>query len=69
MGLAQTFGLNVRRLRHARGQSLEAFAHDVGLSTTYVGQLERGARNPSLGIVEQLAVALNVDPLTLLRRA
>lgn len=67
MGLANTFGINVRRVRRERGLSQEALAHEVELATTYVGQLERGRRNPTLGVVEKFAVALNVDPLDLLR--
>lgn len=67
MGLAQTFGINVRRVRRERGLSQEALAHEVQLATTYVGQLERGRRNPTLAVVEKFALALNVAPLELLR--
>jgi transcriptional regulator with XRE-family HTH domain len=34
---------------------------------TYVGQLERGIRNPTFEIVERLARALKVKPLDLLK--
>lgn len=66
MGLAATFGQNVRKARLARGVTLEAFAHDVGLSYSYVGELERGRRNPTLRVVERMAAALGADPLKLL---
>lgn len=66
MGLAVTFGRNVRERRLAKGVTLEAFAHDVGLSYSYVGELERGGRNPTLKVVERIAGALNVDALSLL---
>ncbi len=66
MGLAAVFGRNVRERRHAKGITLEAFAHDVGLSYSYVGELERGRRNPTLKVVERIATALEVDPLKLL---
>lgn len=66
MGLAQIFGANVRRLRQARGQSLEALADEVGLAYTYVGQIERGTRNPTLAVVEKFAKVLGVDALALL---
>lgn len=68
MGLAQTFGANVRRLRIERGVSQEAMADAVGLAPTYVGQLERGLRNPTLAVVERFARVLEVDPLELLMR-
>lgn len=67
MGLAVVFGRNVRERRQAKGITLEAFAHDVGLSYSYVGELERGRRNPTLKVVERVAAALEVDPLNLLR--
>lgn len=67
MGLALNFGENVRRLRGVRGLTIEALAHEVGLAYTYVGQLERGRRNPTLQVVERFATVLGVEPLDLLR--
>lgn len=66
MGLASDFGRNVRTARHARGMTLEALAHEVGLAYSYVGELERGRRNPTLKVVEQIADVLAVSPLELL---
>jgi transcriptional regulator with XRE-family HTH domain len=68
MRLAQSFGKNVRRKRKERGLSQEALADLVLLAPTYVGQLERGQRNPTLEVVERFAKVLRVDdPLELLR--
>ena len=66
MGLAVVFGQNVRRARLAKGITLEAFAHDVGLSYSYVGELERGRRNPTLRVVERMAKTLSMEPTALL---
>ena len=66
MGLASTFGENVRKARRAKGMTLEALAHDVGLAYSYVGELERGRRNPTLNVVERIAKALGQDPIDLL---
>ncbi|WP_291756956.1 helix-turn-helix transcriptional regulator [Brevundimonas sp.] len=66
MSLAQIFGRNVRRIRMSRGVTLEALAHDVGLAYSYVGQIERGGRNPTLDVVERLATALKVSSIELL---
>lgn len=66
MGLAQTFGQNVRRVRQGKGMTLEALADEVGLAYTYVGQIERGQRNPTLGVVERIAAILGVDAVKLL---
>jgi transcriptional regulator with XRE-family HTH domain len=67
MHLGQRFGINVRRLRKQRALTLEALADEVGLAYTYVGQIERGLRNPTLKVVERFAAVLEVDPLDLLR--
>jgi len=69
MGLAQTFGRNVRRKRQDRKITLEALADQVGLSYSYLGEIERGRRNPTLAVVERLAEALKVDPGDLLARS
>jgi transcriptional regulator with XRE-family HTH domain len=65
--LGQVFGRNVRQLRQDRGLSQEALADAVGLAVTYVGQIERGRRNPTLNVVERFAEVLKVDPLDLLK--
>ncbi|RZJ46029.1 MAG: XRE family transcriptional regulator [Brevundimonas sp.] len=69
MGLAQTFGRNVRRQRQDRQVTLEALADQVGLSYSYLGEIERGKRNPTLAVVERLANALKIDPRDLLSRS
>ncbi|MEZ5747445.1 MAG: helix-turn-helix transcriptional regulator [Paracoccaceae bacterium] len=50
----------MRRLRQSKGWSQEEFAHQAGLHRTYVSDLERGARNPTITVVDKLAVALGV---------
>ena len=66
MRLAHRFGQNVRRIRLERGLSQEALADELPLAVTYVGQIERGRRNPTLEVVEKFAAALSVDPIELL---
>lgn len=46
--------------------SQEAFAHEAGIHRTYVSDIERGARNPTITVVERLAHALNVKSTDLL---
>jgi transcriptional regulator with XRE-family HTH domain len=57
---------NLRRLRAACGWSQEDLADRCGLHRTYVGAIERGERNLTLGTLERLAVALQVTPTELL---
>ena len=52
---------NLRRLRTKRGLSQEALAVDAGIDRTYVSRLERSLENPTIGVLERLSVALEVD--------
>lgn len=58
MGLPQTFGRNVKLARKATGLSQEAFADVSGIARSYMSDVERGARNPTLDVVERIATAL-----------
>ena len=60
-------GTNLRRLREAKGLSQEAFAFEAGIHRTYVSDIERGVRNPTITVVENLAIALGVAASELLR--
>lgn len=66
MDIRHRLGSNLRRLRDERGWSQEAFAHEAGLHRTYVSDIERGARNPTILVVEKLAKALGVTAGALL---
>lgn len=60
MEIRERLSLNMRRLRQSKGWSQEEFAHQAGLHRTYISDLERGARNPTITVVEKLALALGV---------
>ncbi len=60
MDVRRRVGLNVRRLREASGRSQEEFAFDAGMHRTYVSGIERGVRNPTVTVLEKLAIALKV---------
>lgn len=55
------FGSAVRSKRCEKGLSQEELADRAGLHRTYVSDVERGARNPSLQSIEKLAVALELS--------
>lgn len=56
----QRLALNLRKLRQTTGLSQEAFADEAGLHRTYISDLERGARNPTITVVDKIAKALGV---------
>lgn len=59
-------GRNVRRLRCEKGWSQEVFADEAGIHRTYVSDIERGARNPTIVVLEKLARSLGVSASNLL---
>ena len=56
----QDFANILRRLRLEKGLSQEAFAFEVGIHRTYVSQLERGLKSPSLKTIQKIAIVLNI---------
>ena len=54
-------GVNVQRLRKEKDLSQEELAHRADIHQTYLSGVERGRRNPSVGVLERIAKALNVD--------
>jgi transcriptional regulator with XRE-family HTH domain len=67
MDIRQVFAANLRRLRHGKGLSQEALAHDAAVNRSYLSKLEKGATYPGLEIIARLAAVLGVAPAELLR--
>lgn len=59
---------NVRTLRKAADIPQDVFADMVGVHRTYMSGIERGKRNPSIDVVERIAIALAVEPGRLLEK-
>jgi transcriptional regulator with XRE-family HTH domain len=69
MDMRVLVGENVRKVRLKRGLTQERFAEKSGFSQQYLSSLENGRRNPSIVTVYELATALGVSHLELLRPA
>ena len=59
--IKERFGHAVRKRRQELGISQEELADRAELHRTYIGDIERGARNLSLENIEKLAKALAVS--------
>ena len=51
---------NVRRIRIAKGVSQERLAFDSGVDRSYLGGIEREMENPTVDLLDRLAVTLGV---------
>ena len=67
MDVVALLGRNVRALRLERDMSQEQLALDAGMKRSYLSELERGLRNPTVRVLGRLADALNVEPDALLK--
>lgn len=67
MDMRKLVGRNAARLRREKGLTQEQLAELSGLSQQYISGLEQGRRNPTIVTIHELAVALEVTHLDLLR--
>lgn len=67
--LTRAFGAVVREARTQADLSQERLGFLAGVHPTYVSQLERGLKSPSLEVIASLAKALKRAPHDLVRAA
>ncbi len=67
--IASRVGTAIRDERRKARLTQETLAHEAGISTTYLGQIERGLRAPTVTVLAAIADALALPTSELLRRA
>jgi len=58
----------LRKIREEQGLSQERLGQESGSGRTYISQLERGEKGPSLKTVFKLAAQLGCSPSEIIRR-
>jgi len=61
MSNIKRIGENVRLYRHRAGLSQEQLALQSGTNVSYLGQIERGEKNPTVKTLEKIASALGIS--------
>ena len=56
----------IRRERRAHSLTIKALAEQIGLSVVYLGEIERGKKYPSAGVLERIGHALELSVADLL---
>lgn len=69
MDVVRLFGVNVRHHRKLKGMTQEELAAAADMERSYVSDLERGTRNPSVAALGRIADALGIEPHVLLLRS
>ena len=67
MDMRKLVGRNVKRIRQEKGLTQEQLAELAGFSQQYISGLEQGRRNPTIVSIYELATALGVSHMELVR--
>ena len=67
MDILKVFGTNLRKYRKEKNISQEKFAELAGLHRTYISDVERFQRSISLGNVQKIADALEIETYLLFK--
>lgn len=59
--ISAVFGRRVKNLRTGKKMSQEKLAEASGLHSTYIGQIERGEKSPTLESICKIAAGLNTS--------
>lgn len=65
MDIRKRFGARIKALREEKNWSQEELADRTDLHRTYISSIERGIRNPTISVIEKLALGLEVSLKTL----
>ncbi|MBW4511353.1 MAG: helix-turn-helix domain-containing protein [Scytonematopsis contorta HA4267-MV1] len=65
--LDKILGLEIQRRRTEKGWSQEYLAEMTGLHRTYISQLERGLKSPSVRVLSHITSALSIKMSEFLR--
>ena len=68
MTLEKTFGEELQKARENRGLTQEKLGFESGYHRTYISQLERGQKSPTLKAICKIAIALGIKASDLVAR-
>lgn len=66
MDLRDILATNLRRIRNDSGRTQEEMAHILGVSSRYLGSIERGKVSPSVTLLGRFAEALDMNACELI---
>ncbi len=62
----EVVGENIKMFRKKEGMNLEELSEKAGISISFLSNIEKGSRKPTLATVEKIATALNVGMAAIL---
>jgi len=68
VNIEKIFGEELQKIRKEKGLSQEQLGFESGYHRTYISQLERGVKSPSLKTIFRISKALTIQPSKLIQR-
>ena len=59
--LSHNIAVNLKRIRKAKGMSLDVVAEQTGVSKSMLATIEKGEANPSIGVLGKIMSGLRID--------
>jgi transcriptional regulator with XRE-family HTH domain len=59
--LSHNIGINLNRIRKAKGYSMDVVAEQTGVSKSMLAQIEKGNANPSVGVLGKIVSGLRIE--------
>lgn len=59
--LSHNIAINLKRIRKAKGMSLDVVAEQTGVSKSMLSTIEKGDANPSVGVLGKIISGLRID--------
>lgn len=59
--LSHNIAINLKRIRKAKGMSLDVVAEQTGVSKSMLATIEKGEANPSVGVLGKIMSGLRID--------
>lgn len=59
--LSHNIAINLKRIRKAKGMSLDVVAEQTGVSKSMLSTIEKGDANPSIGVLGKIMSGLRID--------
>ena len=59
--LSHNIGINLKRIRKAKGMSLDVVSEQTGVSKSMLSTIEKGDANPSIGVLGKIISGLRIE--------
>ena len=59
--LSHNIAINLKRIRKAKGMSLDVVAEQTGVSKSMLSTIEKGDANPSIGVLGKIISGLRIE--------